>query len=210
MKKISLIAITVFLVLGSCIGVAAESNGDYILIRPSQPALDKKDQVEVVEIFYYGCIHCYHYEPHLLKWLQHKPGTAVFHRIPVVFNQAQVPLAKAFYTAQKLGVLDKIHEQLFDAIHKDRRNIFDDDAIRAFFIEQGINGADFDRAYNSMEVNIKVKQAEDMVRKYHISGVPSVVINGKYLTGPSYTGSYDKLETVMNSLIAKESGGSQG
>ena len=197
------------LCLLTCISACADSMADYYtIIRPAQPTQVEKGKVEVVEIFYYGCVHCYHYEPHLLKWLKQKPKNVVFHRMPVIFNQGQVPLAKAYYTAEKLGVLDKIHEQLFDAIHRDRRNIFDDDAIKAFFIEQGINGDEFSRAYNSMAVNIKVKQAEAMVKKYHLTGVPSVVINGKYLTGPSYAQSYDRLEKVMDSLIAKESKGS--
>jgi len=180
----------------------------YSLIRPAQPTPVEKGKVEVVEIFFYGCVHCYHYEPYLQKWLQHKPQNVVFHRMPVVFSKDQVPLAKAFYTAEKLGILDKMHEQLFDAIHKYNRNIFDDDAIKAFFIEQGVSSDDFSRAYNSMEINIKVKQAEVLVRKYRLTSVPSVVINGKYLTGPSYAQSYDKLASVMNGLIAEESKGS--
>ena len=209
MKRSFLTATSIIFILTCSFGVAADSMEDYYtLIRPEQPTHVEKGKVEVVEIFYYGCVHCYHYEPHLLKWLQHKPDNTEFHRMPVIFNKSQEPLAKAFYTAEKLGVLNKIHEQLFDAIHKYNRNIFDDDAIKAFFIEQGVNGEEFSRVYNSMEIKTKAKQAEVMVRKYRLSGVPSVVINGKYLTGPSYAESYDRLEKVMDNLIARESKGS--
>ena len=209
MNKLYITTAAILCLLACRAGVCADSITDYYtLIRPAQPTHVEKGKVEVVEIFYYGCIHCYHYEPHLLKWLKQKPKNVAFSRMPVIFNPSQVPLAKAYYTAQKLGVLDKIHEQLFSAIHSDRRNIFDDDAIKAFFIEQGVNGDEFSRAYNSMAVKIKVKQAEAMVKRYHLTGVPSVVINGKYLTGPSYAQSYDRLVTVMNTLIAKESKGS--
>lgn len=209
MKKPFLTTATIFFLLACRIGVCAEPIEDYYTnIRPAQPTQVEKGEVEVVEIFYYGCVHCYHYEPYLRKWLQHKPEVVVFHRLPVIFNQAQVPLAKAFYTAEKLGRLDVIHEQLFDAIHKYNKNIFEDDAIREFFIKQGVDGQEFSRIYNSMEIKIKARQAEVMVRKYRIPSVPSVVINGKYLTGPSYAGDYDKLETVMNRLIAGESPGS--
>lgn len=209
MKRPFSTAATIIFLLTCYTGVSAESIEDYYTpIRPEQPTQVEKGKVEVVEIFFYGCIHCYHYEPHLLKWLKHKPKNAEFYRMPVIFNQGQVPLAKAFYTAEKLGILDRIHEQLFDAINKENRNIFDADAIKAFFIEQGVDGDEFSRVFNSMEINIKVKQAQAMVRKYRITGVPSVVINGKYLTGPSFAESYNNLETVMNKLIARESRGS--
>lgn len=209
MNRLVFAAATIISLLTCRIGVCADSIADYYtLIRPEQPTQVEKGKVEVVEIFYYGCIHCYHYEPHLLKWLQQKPDDVVFRRMPVIFNQGQIPLAKAYYTAQKLGVLDRIHEQLFNAINRDRRNIFDDNAIKAFFVNHGINADDFSRVYNSMAVKIKVRQAEAMVKKYHLTGVPSVVINGKYLTGPSYAQSYDRLVNVMDTLIARERKGS--
>ncbi|MBF8269083.1 MAG: hypothetical protein HW386_792 [Gammaproteobacteria bacterium] len=189
--------------------VAAQSEEDfYTTIRPAQPTKTAANKIEVVEIFYYGCIHCYSYEPYLMKWLQNIPANVEFRRMPVVFNKDQIPLAKAYYTAEKLGILEQIHHSLFEAINKNKRNIFEDDAIKAFFVEQGVDGDAFSRIYNSMEISTKVRQAEVVVRNYRIPHTPALVINGKYLTSPSMAGNFEKLEQTLTSLIAKESGGS--
>lgn len=199
--------VLLFMLMGSMLAYAQSNTEVYTTIRPAQPTQAAAGKVEVVEIFFYGCIHCYHYEPYLEKWLQNKPANAEFRRMPVVFQKNQTPLAKAYYTAEKLGILNKIHHSLFEAINRDGRNIFEDEAIKAFFIEQGVNADDFSRIYNSMEVTTKVRQAEVMVRNYRVPGTPALVVNGKYLTSPSMAGSYDVLVQTLNSLIAKESGG---
>ena len=188
--------------------IAQEDKDAYTILRPVQPTQTAAGKVEVVEIFYYGCIHCYHYEPYIIKWLQQKPASAELRRMPVVFQASQIPLAKAYYTAEKLGILEKIHPALFEAINKNQRNIFTDDAIKAFFIEQGVKPDDFNQVYNSIEINTKVRQAEVMTKNYRVPHTPAVVVNGKYLTSPSMAGNYDALEHLLNKLIAKESGGS--
>ena len=209
MKRIVMSVFSILIMLTGGDMVTAQSQKElYVTLRPAQPTQTAAGKVEVVEIFFYGCIHCYHYEPYLLKWLQSKPANAEFHRIPVVFAKNQIPLAKAYYTAEKLGVLDKIHHPLFDAIHKNKREIFEDDAIKAFFVEQGVNANEFSRVYNSMEISTKVRQAEVMVKNYRLPGVPALVVNGKYQTSPSQAGDYDVLEQTLNSLVARESGGS--
>ena len=176
----------------------------YYLISPSQPT-QTGSKVEVLEIFYYGCIHCYNYEPHLLSWLENKPAAAEFRRMPAIFNRNMRPLAKAFYTAEQLGVLEQIHQPLFDAIHRENRNISDDESLKAFFVSRGIDADEFSRVYNSREVAEKVRFAEVMGREYRIPGVPAVIVNGKYLTGPSPARGFKRLERVLEKLIARES-----
>jgi len=200
-------AVVLFLLLGSILQSARAEEEVYTTIRPAQPTQSAANKVEVVEIFYYGCVHCYHYESYLQKWLQNKPVNVEFHRLPVVFNNSQIPLAKAYYTAEKLGILDKIHTTLFDAIWKDKREIFEDDAIKAFFVEQGVTTEDFNRVFNSLEIATKVKQAEAIVRNARVPHTPALIINGKYLTSPSMAGNYDILAKTLDRLIAKESGG---
>lgn len=208
MKRPLIKVLSVLFILTCSASVIAQSIEDsYTNIRPAQPT-QTEGKVEVLEIFYYGCVHCYDYEPHLQRWLENLPENAEFRRMPAVFNNSWMPLAKAYYTAVKLGVLKKIHYPLFDAIHKNKRNLFDDNAIKAFFIEQGVDGDKFSRIYNSMEINTKVRQANVMGRKYALTGVPAIVINGKYQTGPSKAGSYENLLKVMNHLVDKESEGS--
>ncbi|OGT81198.1 MAG: hypothetical protein A3J35_04450 [Gammaproteobacteria bacterium RIFCSPLOWO2_02_FULL_52_10] len=209
MKQTYRLVLSILLMLTGSVMVFAQTTEDlYTTIRPAQPTKTATNKVEVVEIFYYGCIHCYHFEPQLALWLQNKPANVEFRRMPAIFGKVQIPLAKAYYTAEKLGILDKIHHTLFEAINKNKREIFEDDAIKAFFVEQGVNGDEFSCVYNSMEISTKVRQAEVMARNYRVPHTPALIVNGKYLTSPSMAGGFDKLEMTLNSLVVKESGGS--
>lgn len=189
-------------------GVFSQSLEDsYTNLRPVVPT-QTADKVEVVEIFWYGCPTCYNFEPYLQKWKGNIPDNAEFRRIPGAGNRNWVPHAKAYYAAEKLGVLDRIHQPLFDAIHKEKRNIHDEETIKEFFVELGIDGDEFSRAYNSMEVTTNVRKADVMSRKYKVGGVPAIIINGKYQTSPSKAGGYDNAIRVINTLIQRESTGS--
>ena len=155
-------------------------------------------------MFWYGCPHCYHFEPYIEKWLKTKPDDVVFRRVPAALNKSWLPHAKAYFTAEKLGILDKIHRPLFDAIHKDRRPIFTEDQLRDFFKEFGVDPDEFTKIYNSDEVETKTKQAFFLARGYRVTGVPSMIINGKYLTSGTLTGSYENMLKVVDNLIKKE------
>ena len=123
----------------SPMGYAQSFDDAYTAITPAQPT-QTAGKIEVLEIFWYGCPHCYAFEPYLQQWLSRKPDNVEFRLMPGILNNNWVPHAKAYYVAEKLGILDKIHQQLFDAIHKDKRNIFSDDDVKEFFIEQGVDG----------------------------------------------------------------------
>lgn len=162
------------------------------------------DKIEVVEVFWYGCPHCYHFEPVIEKWLEEKSEYIEFIRMPGILGKNWLPHARAFYAAEKLGILEEIHEPLFDAIHKDKRKILDEKSLRAFFSEYGVSGADFDQAYNSREVEDKVRAAFSAGKNYALTGVPAIIINGKYTTSESMAGSFEKIIAVINTLAAKE------
>lgn len=171
---------------------------------PSPQPTNTGDKIEVVEIFWYGCPHCYHFEPVIEKWLEEKAEYIEFIRMPGVMGKNWLPHARAFYAAEKLGVLDKIHQPLFDAIHKEKRKILDKKSLRKFFVEQGISGDDFDQAIQSKEVEDNVRHAFTMGQRYAITGVPAVIINGKYVTSASMAGSFTEIIDVVNTLAAKE------
>ena len=162
-------------------------------------------KIEVVEVFWYGCNHCYAFEPHLEKWLKTKPDNVVFRRVPGIFSQQWVPHARAFYTAQALGVLDKIHAPLFDAIHGQGQKISDEDSLAIFFAKYGVADADFREAYNSFSVDTKTRQAMTASKDYGISGVPSVIVNGKYRTSARLAGSFEEMLKIVDALVDKES-----
>ena len=194
------------LFLCCCAGAVCENFDDaYTVITPAQTA-PATGEIMVLEIFWYGCPHCYDFEPYLRQWLKNKPANVTFLLMPGILNNTWVPHAKAFYTAEKLGILEKIHQPLFDAIHKDQLNIYTDDAIREFFIGFGVDGEEFSAIYNSKEVWEKILQAHKLQQNIRITGVPSVIINGKYLSSPSMARSYDNMLKVMDYLVDKEGG----
>ena len=177
---------TLFIALAFSIGIAdvaaqeAYVEGQhYEKLVPQQP-VQSGDKIEVLEIFWYGCLHCYHFEPFLEKWLSSKADDVEFRRMPGVFRNDWVPHARAYYTAETLGVLDKIHSPLFQALHKQHRQVTDQKSLADFFVEQGVARDKFDSTYNSFAIDSKTRQAKTMSREYGIAGVPSVIINGKY------------------------------
>lgn len=183
--------------------VLKDVTGLYKELASVQPT-STGDKIEVLEVFWYGCPHCYHFEPVIEKWLGEKAEYIEFVRMPGILGPQWLPHARAFYAAEKLGILEKIHESLFDAIHKDKRKIVDEESLRAFFSEHGVSGADFDQAYNSREVEDKVRTAFSAGKNYALTGVPAIIINGKYTTSASMAGSFEKIVDVINTLAAKE------
>ncbi len=183
--------------------VLKDVTGLYKELPTAQPT-STGDKIEVVEVFWYGCPHCYHFEPVIEKWLGEKAEYIEFVRMPGILGPQWLPHARAFYAAEKLGILEEIHKPLFDAIHKDKRKIVDEESLRVFFSEHGISGKQFDEAFRSKEVEEKVKKAFSAGKSYALTGVPAVIINGKYVTSASMAGSYDKIIDVVNTMAAKE------
>ncbi|MCF7991750.1 MAG: thiol:disulfide interchange protein DsbA/DsbL [Thiohalocapsa sp.] len=177
---------------------------DYRVIEEPVRA-EQGDDVEVLELFWYGCPHCYYLEPRIARWLESKPDNATFRRMPAASSPRWVPHAKAYFAAEALGVLEQFHEPMFKALHDERRKIFNDEQIIAFAAEQGIDEEAFRKAYNSFPVDMQVRKSADLVRRYNIDGVPAIVVNGKYLTSASQAGTTDRMFEVIDYLIAEES-----
>lgn len=182
---------------------AAEPVG-YELVTPAQPTHDV-NKVEVIEFFWYGCPHCFDFEPTLAKWVKTLPKNVEFIRQPAVFSELWGKHAKAYYTAEALGVVDKIHQDFFDAIQVKKEHLETEEQLAKFFAAHGVAEADFKAAYSSFLVDTKVRQAGALAAKYGITGVPAIVINGKYKTSGPLAGSHEKMIEVMNRLIAQES-----
>jgi thiol:disulfide interchange protein DsbA len=184
---------------------AFDEGVDYTRLTQPQPT-ETGDKVEVLEFFWYGCPHCFHLEPLLEKWLANKPEDAAFRRMPAVLGPNWEPHARAYFAAELLGVQDKLHEPLFHAMQVEKRRLMDEDQLVAFAAEQGINADEFRKAYESFYVNMKVRRAAELERRYGIDGVPTIIVNGKYRTSASQTGSNEKLIEVINYLVKLESG----
>ncbi|MGD2138242.1 MAG: thiol:disulfide interchange protein DsbA/DsbL [Gammaproteobacteria bacterium] len=179
-----------------------EGDGYTVLANPQPTSSGEK--IEVLELFWYGCPHCYDLEPYIRKWLDGKPDDVVFVRLPAIVGPRWELLAKAYFTAELLGVLDKVHPALFDAIHAEHREINDEGALEAFFVEQGVATEDFRGTFNSFAVAVKTNTAKMKTRQYAITGVPTVIVNGKYSTSGRQAGSNQGIIDVVRYLIKQE------
>lgn len=209
MKKAFWVLMAAFM-LHTGTALAIDEGFEYNLVKPTIETNDPS-KVEVAELFWYGCPHCNEFEPTLNKWLKTKPDNVNFIRIPAVFRESWIPHARAYYTADALGVLDKTHSAFFEAIHKDRRRLATKKDIGEFFESHGVKPQDFDKVWNSFIVQSRVKRAITLTRRSGIKGVPSMMVNGKYRTSATEAGinnpggaSNDEMLKVVDLLVAKE------
>ena len=164
------------------------------------------NKIEVVEVFSYGCPHCFEFEPSMAAWRAKQQPDVLFRRIPATFRKDWMLLAQAYYAAEVLGVVDKVHEPIFEAIHLKGLNPGDPAVLATVFKESaGVDGEEFLKVLNSFGVRSKVQQADAQGRMYRLQGVPTLIVNGKYtvynvnVTG----GNVDRL-TVVDYLVAKD------
>jgi thiol:disulfide interchange protein DsbA len=168
-------------------------------VRTADPS-----RIEVVELFWYGCTHCYHFEPLLAKWRPTIAKDVDFHRSPAMWNKLMAVHAQAFYAAEILGVLEKMNQPLFDALNVQRKRLESEDEIAEIFVAQGVKDADFRKAFNSFGVQSKVKQADARQRSYKTTGTPEIIVNGKYRVSARLAGSPEAMLKVVDFLLEKE------
>lgn len=186
---------------------------NYVAISPPQPTSVQPGQIEVIEFFWYGCPHCFAYEPYVEAWLAHKPKNVVFKRIPGALpNSEWLTDAQAYYTAEALGLEPKIHEPLFNAIHLQGQYALtrDKNALRQFFSRYGASAQQFDAAWNSFGVKLKMDQAAQLEQRYGLQGVPTFIINGKWMTGAGYQMAPADAMRCVQYLVAKEQAALRG
>jgi thiol:disulfide interchange protein DsbA len=170
------------------------------------PALRARSagKIEVLEFFAYSCGHCYNFEPLIQQWKQGLADDVEFQPSPAIWNAAMEPHAKAFYTAQALRVLDKLHGALFAAIHVDKKRLSSEAEIRQIFVDNGVAGADFDKAYKSFGVGAQIRQAKARQKSARITGTPEMMVAGKYQVTTGKAGSQANMLKIADFLIAKE------
>lgn len=185
---------------------------EYHRLVPTQPTVGGADKIEVAEIFWYGCPHCFSFEPAINSWAEKIPANARFVRIPAVWNPLARLHGRLYYTEEvlarngKLADMEAFHAAVFNEFHRKSNRLTSEGAIQKMFEGFGVSQDDFLNAWNSFEVNQKIRVADDLVRRYNVTGVPAVVINGKYRTGagPNEAGSVRTLLEVMDELVVRE------
>ncbi|MFN7086468.1 MAG: thiol:disulfide interchange protein DsbA/DsbL [Burkholderiales bacterium] len=207
--RFSVWAATAAFMLGIATGAAAQlvAGRDYRLVEPPQPT-DSGKKIEVLEFFWYGCPHCNNLQPALNAWLKRKPADVDFRRVPAVFQDSWVPLTKVFYALEAMGLLEKLHHDVFAAVHEQKIRLQDPKILFDWIATKGVDRQKFIDTYNSFAVQGRTQRSIDMTRNYDIPGTPALVIDGRYLTAPSLTLKadktidYDRFFKVVDQLIA--------
>ncbi len=170
---------------------------------PPQPVETGK-AIEVREFFWYGCPHCYVFEPQLSAWLKKGlPANAKFVRTPAVFRPDWEVHARAYYTFEALGVVEKLHGAFFDAMNKEKRTFTDADSVAAFAVQHGVAKDKFMVAWNSFNVDAQTRKALTLARAYNVTAVPSIVVDGKYLTDGAKAGGNEPMLKLTEYLVGK-------
>jgi len=166
---------------------------------------DSGDKIEILEFFWYGCPHCYQFEPRIQSWKKTKPKNVVFKRVPAVFRPIWKIHARMYYALQVLGVGEKLHTVIFDAMHKEKLKLDKEEDVVNFLAKHGVDKKEFKEVYSSFSIDQMVRKANKQSKAYGLSGVPTIGVNGKYvITGPMAV-SYENLIKIMDYLILKES-----
>lgn len=205
-RFLSLSAVTAAMILVGATGSLAEqyrAEQHYQIldtpVRTSDPA-----RIEVAEIFWYGCSHCYSFEPTITAWLKTLPKDVVFVRTPAIWHPTMELHARAFYTAKVLGVLEQLHPVIFRAMNVGKNKLANEDAIAELFVANGVAEQKFRKTFNSFGVTSAVKQAAARQRSYQIQGTPEVVVNGKYRITARMGGGHAGMMNIVDFLINKD------
>ena len=182
---------------------------EYRELAAAQPA-DNPGKIEVLEFFWYGCPHCYTFEPVLAPWVKKLPKDTHFRRLPAMFNEEYARGARAYYALEAIGEAERVHKALFDAVHTGSRlRVADEAALTEWLGKQGVDTKKFAAAYRSFSVEGKLKRAAQLTQAYKIDGVPSMAVNGRYVVNTDNIKSFEQLLSVTDYLIeqSRKTGG---
>jgi len=165
--------------------------------------------VEVAEVFWYGCPHCYNFKPLAEAWEADAPDYVNYVRIPAALGQSWEPHARAFYALEAMGELEKVHDALFDALAGERRPLNDGESLADFVAGHGVDPEEFLKNYNSFGVNAKMQQAQAKIRGARVTGTPTMLVDGKYTVTASMAGGHEAVLKVVDYLVEKENNAGQ-
>ena len=177
------------------------------LTTPVSTAADSG--VEVAEVFWYGCPHCYNFKPLSEAWEEKAPDYVNYVRLPAVLGESWAPHAFAFYALESMGELDKVHDALFEALADERRPLNSAEALADFVADYGVDAEAFVDAYNSFAVRSRVRQAQTKIMGAQVTGTPTMLVNGKYVVTATMARGHENVLKVVDYLVSKEQGVSE-
>ena len=178
------------------------ANPKYVQI--SNQKQTEYDQIVIYEFFWYGCPHCFNLEPTMNQIEADLGKDTILIKVPVSLRDTWQNHAKAYFTLKQMNLDDDLHDKLFEEIHINSQRLDTKDSLSQFVSNNGYNAKKFEELFDSFGTEIRMNKASRLAREYQISSVPTLVINGKYMTSGSYVSSYDELVDVVNLLIEKE------
>ena len=197
----------ILLLASTAASAQAVAGRDYQLVKAPQPT-ESGNKVEVLEFFWYGCPHCNTLQPSLQAWLKRKPADVEFRRMPAVFQDSWVPLTRVYYTLEAMDLVEKLHHDVFAAIHEKKIRLQDPKVLLDWMASKGVDRQKFNDVPNSFSVQSRAQRSIDVTRAYDIPGTPAIIIDGRYLTAPSMvvkgdnTIDYDRYFKIVDQVIA--------
>ena len=199
----ALVSASLFGMTAQAADVPLEAGKTYVELSNAVPVA-VPGKIEVVELFWYGCPHCYAFEPVVNPWAEKLPSDVNFVRIPAMFGGPWDAHGQMFLTLQAMGVEGKVHHAVFEAIQKEGKRLTKQDEMADFLATQGVDKDKFLATFNSFAIQGQIKQAKELAQKYGITGVPTMVVDGKYRFDLGTAGGPEQALNVADQLIAKE------
>lgn len=175
---------------------------DFQLVDPRAPVDAPAGKIEVVEFFWYSCPHCNAFEPTLAAWIKKLPKDVAFKRVPVAFRDDFVPQQRLYFALEAMGLVDKLHAKVFEAIHAKKQRLARVEDIAPWVASQGVDEAKFLEQYNSFSASSKARRAVQLQDAYHIEGVPTLGVAGRFFTDGAMAGGMDRALQVADALVA--------
>jgi len=175
---------------------------NYARIANPQPVETGK-KIEVIEFFSYGCPHCAELEPYLDTWLAKQPQDVAFRRVPVMFQQRWIPLAKIYYTLDAMGTETKLSPDVFKAIHGSGVALWDSGKFYDWAASKGLDRKKVEEVFTSFAIDGKMKRAMQLAQQYNIQSVPTVIVDGKFVTSSDRVGTHAQLPAAIDELVNK-------
>ena len=183
-------------------GAAAQitAKGEYTKLSPPRPVATGP-RIEVIEFFYYGCPICYELQPHMSRWLVGAPNYVAHRRVPVASTETWEPFAKLFYTLEAMGQVQRLHWPVYDNFHFDGVQLNDPKVMLDWVARNGLDRDKFTAIYNSPETKARLDEAREMLKTYDVRGVPTIVVDGKYVTSARLAGGTRQLMQLVDDLV---------
>ena len=177
-----------------------QAGREYTRLTPPRP-VTTGSRIEVIEFFYYGCPICYEFQPHFSRWLFQAPEYVALRRVPALSSENWEPFAKLFYTLDLLGEVNRLHWPVYDNFHFDGVKLNDEKVMLDWISHNGVDRQKFLAAYNSDEIKNRLTRSRELMKTYDVRGVPTVIVDGKYLTSARLAGGTRQLAQVVDQLV---------